>query len=320
VVITTLFSIIFAHVLPRRTLRDVAGAHTFAGGFTTMPSWDFPPQGVDYHDHAMIGKVISIAIRFAIVGLLESLMTEALIDQITGTQGSARRECFGQGVGNILSSFFGTQGGCALIAQSLMNVGSGGRTRVSGVVMGITLGLCVVILSPLMAAIPVAALVGLICLIALNTFAWSSLELITRINKVDALVVVLVTVVTVWKDLCVAVVIGVIINSLCFAWQSATEVKVQSTVAGDRREFKIEGPLFFGSAMSYVMEVDPHKVPEKEVVLNFEGNRILDISGVEAITKARENLVGAGKKVVLKGVPGECLRHMPPEAEKEVEA
>eukprot|EP00415_Alexandrium_ostenfeldii_P004004 UN4004 len=197
VILTTVFSIVFQSVLPRRTLGDVAGERTFRGGFNTMPSWDFPPTGVAWHDGNMWGKVISTAIRFAIVGLLESLMTQALIDQITGTSGSMRRECFGQGVGNIISSFFGTQGGCALIAQSLLNVGSGGRSRVSGTVMGITLGLSVLLLAPIMKIIPVAALVGLIVLIALNTFAWSSIALIFRINWIDAIVVVLVTVVTV---------------------------------------------------------------------------------------------------------------------------
>merc|ERR1719401_348613 len=212
-----------------------------------MPSWDFPPEGVDYHDKNMWGIVIAIAIRFAIVGLLESLMTQALINQITGTSSSMRRECFGQGVGNILSSLFGTQGGCALIAQSLMNVGSGGRTRLSGVVMAITLGLCVVLFAPLMAEIPVAALVGLICLIALNTFAWGSLMLILRINFLEALVVMVVTVVTVIEDLCIAVVIGVIICALGFAWTAATEVKVEETteVTGEHT-FTLRGPLFFG--------------------------------------------------------------------------
>merc|ERR550525_242334 len=116
-----------------------------------MPSWDFPPVGVQWNDHAMWGKVVSTAVRFAIVGLLESLMTQALIDQLTGTSGSMRRECFAQGIGNILSALFGTQGGCALIAQSLLNVNSGGHSRVSGTVMGFTLGLSVFALAPIMA-------------------------------------------------------------------------------------------------------------------------------------------------------------------------
>merc|ERR1719263_1959966 len=154
-------------------------------------------------------------------------MTQTLIDQITSTSSSTRRECFGQAVGNIISAFFGTQGGCALIAQSLLNVGSGGHSRISGSVMALVLLLCVVLLAPIMAHIPVAALVGLIVLIALNTFAWSSLTLILRINWIDALCVVLVTVITVWKDLCVAVVVGVIISGLGFAWTTASHVELQ---------------------------------------------------------------------------------------------
>eukprot|EP00408_Alexandrium_pacificum_P029042 CAMPEP_0171188564 /NCGR_PEP_ID=MMETSP0790-20130122/17898_1 /TAXON_ID=2925 /ORGANISM="Alexandrium catenella, Strain OF101" /LENGTH=636 /DNA_ID=CAMNT_0011653653 /DNA_START=64 /DNA_END=1974 /DNA_ORIENTATION=+ len=317
-VFTAIFSIVLRDVLPRRTLRDVAGAQTFRGGISTMPSWDFPPAQVNWHDHAMWGKVIGTAIRFAIVGLLESLMTQALIDQITGTSGSMRRECFGQGVGNILSSLFGTQGGCALIAQSLLNVGSGGRSRVSGFVMGVTLGLSVFCLAPIMAEIPVAALVGLITLIAMNTFAWSSITLVLRINFIDAVVVVLVTVITVWQDLCVAVVVGTIINALGFAWTAATQVKVESDLeAADKRVFHLKGPLFFGSAMNYKMEVDPHKITEKDVVLDFSNGKILDISAIQAITEARENLKGAGKRVILRGVPVEALKDLPADVEIE---
>lgn len=317
-VLTAIFSVVLRDVLPRRTLRDVAGAQTFRGGISTMPSWDFPPVGVNWHDHAMWAKVIGTAVRFAIVGLLESLMTQALIDQITGTSGSMRRECFGQGVGNIISSLFGTQGGCALIAQSLLNVGSGGRSRVSGTVMGITLGLSVFCLAPIMAEIPVAALVGLITLIALNTFAWSSVVLILRINFIDAIVVVLVTVVTVWQDLCVAVVIGTIINALGFAWTAATQVKVHSELdPSEKRVFRLRGPLFFGSAMNYKMEVDPRKVEEADVVLDFSESKILDISAIQAIVEARENLKAAGKKVVLRGVPPEALKDLPADVETE---
>lgn len=315
-IITVIFSIIFQNLLPRRTLRDVAGARTFKGGVNSMPSWDFPPAGVNYHDGKMWGKVISIAVRFAIVGLLESLMTQALIDQITGTSGSMRRECFGQALGNILSSFFGLQGGCALIAQSLLNVSSGGHSRVSGVVMGITLFLSVVALAPLMAMIPVAALVGLIVLIALNTFAWSSLTLILRINFIDAIVVVLVTVITVWQDLCIAVVVGVIISGLGFAWTTASHVELQSRVQEDgKRIVCMKGALFFGSAMDYQKDVTKAKFEEGTVVLDFTDSRILDISGADAIAKTMEYLEGEGKKVQLKGVPKDALRHLPPNAE-----
>jgi len=260
----------------------------------------------------MWGKVISTAVRFAIVGLLESLMTQALIDQITGTSGSMRRECFGQGVGNILSSFFGTQGGCALIAQSLLNVGSGGHSRLSGLTMGFTLGLSVFLLAPVMAQIPVAALVGLITLIALNTFAWSSVMMILRINWVDAVVVVLVTLITVWKDLCVAVIIGLIINALGFSWTAATRVRVISEKVDENTiTFRLNGPLFFGSALNYKMEVNPNFIQESQVILDFSESPVLDISGSNAITETRTNLVAAGKKVSIRGLQKEVISELP---------
>eukprot|EP00408_Alexandrium_pacificum_P068475 CAMPEP_0171167304 /NCGR_PEP_ID=MMETSP0790-20130122/7134_1 /TAXON_ID=2925 /ORGANISM="Alexandrium catenella, Strain OF101" /LENGTH=644 /DNA_ID=CAMNT_0011632125 /DNA_START=81 /DNA_END=2015 /DNA_ORIENTATION=- len=314
-ILTALFAFALKDIMPRRTLKDVAGAATFRGGFSTMPSWNFPPAGVNWSSGDMWGSVISTAVRFAIVGLLESLMTQALIDQITGTSGSMRRECFGQGVGNILSAFFGTQGGCALIAQSLLNVGSGGRSRVSGLTMGITLGLSVFLLAPVMAQIPVAALVGLIALIALNTFAWSSLMLILRINWIDAVVVVLVTVVTVVEDLCVAVIIGLVINALGFSWSAATRVRVTSeSVDGSTRVFRMRGPLFFGSALNYKMEVNPLHILETHVILEFSDSMVLDISGTNAIAETRSNLMDAGKTVTLRGLSAEVIKELPTDA------
>jgi len=308
VVLTAAFSIVMKSILVPRTLKDVAGSHTFSGGLSTLPSWDFPPAGVVWDDASMWKKVISTAVRFAIVGMLESLMTQALIDQITKTSGSMRRECFGQGVGNLLASLFGTQGGCALIAQSLLNVSSGGRTRLSGVTMGITLVLSVVLLAPVMAIIPVAALVGLITLIALNTFAWGSLQLILKINWVDATVVVVVTLVTVFEDLAIAVVSGVIINALGFAWHCATEVTVDSEENHyGERVFRLLGPLFFGSALNYQTAVVQTPIQEATVVLDFKSSNVLDISGIEAITKVKEFLENSGKKVVLVGLPQEIL-------------
>mmetsp|Transcript_49424 Transcript_49424/g.137359 ORF Transcript_49424/g.137359 Transcript_49424/m.137359 type:complete len:648 (-) Transcript_49424:186-2129(-) len=310
-ILTACFALLLKDILPRRTLEDVAGAQTFRGGLSTTPSWDFPPAGVNWHDHRMWFKVISTAVRFAIVGLLESLMTEALIDQITGSSGSMRRECFGQGVGNILASLFGTQGGCALIAQSLLNVGSGGRSRVSSLVMGVTLGLSVFVLAPVMAQIPVAALVGLITLIALNTFAWSSLMLVLRVNWIDATVVVLVTVITVWQDLCVAVVVGLIINALGFSWNAATHVRVTSTATcGSARVIQLRGPLFFASALNYKMEVNMLLIAEQQVILDFSESSVLDISGINAIAETRANLIGAGKMVILRGLPQEVLQEL----------
>jgi len=311
VILTVVFSIVLRPVFVPRTLRDVAGSHTFSGGLSTLPSWDFPPVGVNWRSGHMWSKVIATAVRFAVVGLLESLMTEALIDQITKTTGSMRRECFGQGVGNILASLFGTQGGCALIAQSLLNVGSGGWSRLSGVTMGCTLALSVVCLAPVMAIIPVAALVGLITLIALNTFAWGSLELILRVNWIDAIVVVVVTLVTVWQDLATAVVSGIIINALGFAWQCATGISVE-TLTNDANEYviRLKGPLFFGSAMNFQTTVTKMVIDEKVVLLDFTSSEILDLSAIDAIKKTQEFLESMDKRVVLKGLPEDARKDL----------
>lgn len=315
VLLTMLFSFLCKDFIARRTLHHVAGHQTFAGGMSTFPTWNFPPAGVEWGQIHKLVRVFMTALRFALVGVLESLMTQSLIDQITGTAGSARRECFGQGVGNILSSLFGLQGGCALIAQSLMNVGSGGRTRLSGVVMALSLAACVVVLAPVMAQIPVAALVGLITLIALNTFAWGSLELLLRVDMVDAVVVVVVTVVTVWKDLAIAVLTGIIISGLGFAWHAATEVTVDVSVDGASRAFILRGPLFFGSAMNYRTEVCSASFPEEKVVLEFERGKVLDVSGVDAITKTFEHLKEVGKRVRLQGLKDEVVQQLPKEVQ-----
>lgn len=281
-----------------------------------MPSWDFPPAGIDYSDHEMVGKAVRCGVRMAIAGLLESLMSQALIDQITQTASSMRRTCFGQALGNILSSFFGTQGGSAMLNQSLLNVSSGGLSRLSGIVAGCTLIISIVVLAPLIAEIPVAALVGLVLLIAMNTFVWSCVELIVRINWIDFSVVVLVTLVTLWHDLFVGVFIGIIVSGLGFAWTVATEVRVDSEPCGSQqRTFYLRGPLFFGSAMKYRKEINPTLVPEDVVVLDFTQSRILDISGIDAIDQTREYLIACGKRVILKGVPREAMEYLPPTTE-----
>uniref|UniRef100_A0A7S1RS54 STAS domain-containing protein n=1 Tax=Alexandrium catenella TaxID=2925 RepID=A0A7S1RS54_ALECA len=165
-----------------------------------------------------------------------------------------------------------------------------------------------------MAQIPVAALVGLITLIAMNTFAWSSVVLILRINWIDATVVVLVTVVTVWEDLCVAVIIGLIINALGFSWNAATRVKIDQESKGSTRIFRLHGPLFFGSAMNFKMEVNPVLIEEPEVILDFSHGTVLDISGSNAIAETRSNLMDAGKTVVLRGLPAEVVSELPQDA------
>jgi SulP family sulfate permease len=311
--ITTLFSF----VVPTTTVGDVAGPGVLEVGFGKIPKWDFPPVGMDWDNHGLILEALTLSFHLALVGLLESLMTQALVDQITGTSGSMRRECFGQGVGNILASLFGTQGGCALLGHSLLNVSSGGRGRLSGVTAGFTLILCATVLAPLVEIIPVAGVIGVLILIALNTFAWGTFKLILRVNWIDSVVVVIVMLITLWYDIAVAVLVGVIVNGLGFAWTKATEARVETEAGADTRTFYLMGPLFFGSAKSYLNEMSPQMITESRVVLDFSKCRILDISGVHAINQLRELLTGQKKQVFLKGVPRDVFPFLPRDAERE---
>jgi len=246
-VITTAFSF----VVPTRTVGDVAGPGMLEVGLGQVPKWDFPPVGMEWSNHNLVLKALSLSFRLALVGLLESLLTEALIDQITGTAGSMRRECFGQGVGNIVASLFGTQGGCALLGHSLLNVSSGGRSRLSGVIAGFALILCATVSSPLVAMVPVAGVMGILILIALNTFAWGIFRLIWRINWMDLVVVIVVMLITVWYDVAVAVFVGVVVHALGFAWTIATEARVEVEVGPDTRTFFPHRPalLRFGDEL-----------------------------------------------------------------------
>jgi len=311
-VITTLFSF----VVPTMTIGDIAGP----GMLETIgyiPKWNFPPVGMDWDNHGLIFQTLTLSFHLALVGMLESLMTEALVDQITGTSGSMRRECFGQGAGNILASLFGTQGGCALLGHSLLNVSSGGRGRLSGVTAGFTLILCATVLAPLVEIIPVAGVIGVLILIAFNTFAWGTFKLVLRVNWIDSVVVIVVMLITLWYDIAVAVLVGVIVNGLGFAWTHATEARVETEAGVDTRTFYLIGPLFFGSAKSYQNEISPKMITESRVVLDFSKCRILDISGVHAINQIRDLLISQKKQVFLKGVPRDVFPFLPEDAECE---
>eukprot|EP00747_Dinoflagellata_sp_TGD_P003352 gnl/TRDRNA2_/TRDRNA2_107967_c3_seq1.p1 gnl/TRDRNA2_/TRDRNA2_107967_c3~~gnl/TRDRNA2_/TRDRNA2_107967_c3_seq1.p1 ORF type:complete len:368 (-),score=55.95 gnl/TRDRNA2_/TRDRNA2_107967_c3_seq1:88-1191(-) len=307
IVVSISFSAATSAWFPAKTLEHVAGASTFAGGLRSLPSWNFPPAGVDWTSHYMWGKVIITGVRMAIVGLVESLLTLMLVDQITETKGSTTREAFGQSLGNITSGLFGVQGGCALIGQTLINVGGGGKGRLSGVVMATGMLLTVVVLGPIIGKIPVASLVGLMFVVALNTFAWGSLELLTRslIHWTDGAVIVLVTLVTVFHDLASAVILGLVCCALVFAWNASKRVKLEqhANEATDTRTFHLHGQLFFGSAMSYQSQIEVGRIPEGTVILDFTYSSVLDHSGVDAIVKIIERLTTSGKQVFTKGLP-----------------
>ncbi len=250
--------------------------------------------------------ILSTAFILAAVGLIESLMTLNLIDEMTETRGNGNRECIAQGGANMLNGLFGGMGGCAMIGQSIINVDSGGRGRLSGAVAAIAL-LCFVLFgAPLIEQIPIAALVGVMFMVVIGTFAWSSFRIIRKIPLSDAIVLIAVSAITVWKDLAVAVIAGVIISALVFAWKNATMIRARKRIQPDgTKTYEIWGPLFFGSIQNFNAKFDAKNDPDK-VEIDFIESRISDHSALEAIFNLVNKYEAEGKSIKLKHLSEDC--------------
>ncbi len=250
--------------------------------------------------------IISTAFLLAAVGLIESLMTLNLVDEITETRGSGNRECVAQGGANILNGLFGGMGGCAMIGQSIINVNSGGRGRLSGVIAAISL-LCFVLFgAPVIEQIPIAALVGVMFMVVIGTFAWSSFRIIRKIPLSDAIVLIIVSAITVWQDLAIAVISGVIISALVFAWKNATMIRARKRIKEDgTKVYEIWGPLFFGSTQTFNLKFDPKNDPDK-VEIDFIESKVSDHSGMEALRSLTNKYLDLGKQVKLTHLSPEC--------------
>lgn len=250
--------------------------------------------------------ILSTAFILAAVGLIESLMTLNLVDEITETRGNGNRECVAQGGANILNGLFGGMGGCAMIGQSIINVDSGGRGRLSGAVAAIAL-LCFVLFgAPLIEQIPIAALVGVMFMVVIGTFAWSSFRIIRKIPLSDAIVLIAVSAITVWKDLAVAVVAGVIISALVFAWKNATMIRARKRIQPNgTKTYEIWGPLFFGSVQTFNSKFDVKNDPQT-VEIDFIESRVSDHSALEAIFNIVKKYEAAGKSIKLKHLSEDC--------------
>ena len=250
--------------------------------------------------------ILSTAFILAAVGLIESLMTLNLVDEITETRGNGNRECVAQGGANILNGLFGGMGGCAMIGQSIINVDSGGRGRLSGAVAAIAL-LCFVLFgAPLIEQIPIAALVGVMFMVVIGTFAWSSFRIIRKIPLSDAIVLIAVSAITVWKDLAVAVIAGVIISALVFAWKNATMIRARKRIQADgTKTYEIWGPLFFGSVQNFNTKFDVKNDPQN-VEIDFVESRVSDHSALEAIFNLVNKYEAEGKSIKLKHLSEDC--------------
>jgi len=275
-----------------------------SGGLPQLFFWEYtlPPINL-----ATFWIILPFAVILAGVGLIESLMTLTLIDEITETRGRGNRECIGQGAANVICGLFGGMGGCAMIGQSLINVNSGGRGRLSGITAAVCLLLFVLFMAPWIEQIPMAALVGVMFMVVIGTFEWASIKMLRRMPFSDILVMILVASYTVvMHDLATAVILGVIVSALVFAWQHATHLGADIKINEfGSKIYQIHGPLFFASVSSFKEMFDTKKDPD-DVVIDFYYSRVYDQSGLEAINALSEKYLAAGKRLHLTHLSREC--------------
>tara|TARA_B100000809_G_scaffold265985_1_gene326665 strand:+ start:4983 stop:6638 length:1656 start_codon:yes stop_codon:yes gene_type:complete len=250
--------------------------------------------------------ILPYAFLAASVGLIESLMTMNLVDDLTETRGNGNRECVAQGAGNIVSGLFGGTGGCGMIGQTVININAGGRGRLSGIMMALTLLTFILFTDQYIEQVPIAALVGVMFMMVIETFAWSSFRILRKIPMADAVVLIIVSAVTVFFDLAIAVFVGVIISALVFAWENATKIRARKRVKEDGTKiYEIWGPLFFGSVSGFNEKFDIKTDPDT-IEIDFVESRVSDHSAIEAISGIVEKYQAVGKAVKLKHLSEEC--------------
>jgi len=283
-----------------KTVGDIA---SIKGGF---PPFHIPDLPFNFETLTII---FPYALIVAGVGLIESLLTLNLIDEITETRGWGNKEAVAQGIANTVTGFFSGMGGCAMIGQSLINVSSGARARLSGIVAAVMLLVFIMFGSDLIEQVPMAALTGLMIMVSIGTFEWASLRTFGKMPKMDVAVMVLVSLITVFlHNLALAVLIGVVISAMVFAWENATRIRARKNIDQNGvKHYEIYGPLFFGSVATFNDKFDVLNDPE-EVVIDFAESRVADMSGIEALNKLTERYLKVGKKVHLKHLSEDCRR------------
>ncbi len=292
VAILTVSFLVIVGNLDTRTVGDMA---SISGG---LPEFHLPLVPINWETIMIILPYSAI---MAGVGLIESLLTLTLVDEITETRGSGNKECIAQGVANLTTGFFGGMGGCAMIGQSLINVNAGGRNRISGIVAALGLLTFILFFSSYIEMVPMAALVGLMFMVAIGTFEWASLKVFRKVPKSDVLVMILVTLITVFlHNLALAVLVGVIVAALVFAWENSKMIRARKrTDEQGIKHYEIYGPLFFASATTFGEKFDPVNDPD-EIIIDFEESRIVDHSGLEAVHKITERYGKLGKMVYIR--------------------
>ena len=289
---------------------STVGSYIVEGGGKGL-SGEFPTPNAELWQNLPINLdtfmfILPYAFLAASVGLIESLMTMNLVDELTETRGNGNRECIAQGAGNVVSGLFGGTGGCGMIGQTVININAGGRGRISGIVMSLTLLTFILFTDKYIEQVPIAALIGVMFMMVIETFAWSSFRILRKIPASDAFVLIVVSVVTVLFDLAIAVFVGVIISALVFAWENAKKIRARKRVKEDgTKVYEIWGPLFFGSISAFNEKFDPKNDP-KMVEVDFVEARISDHSAIEAIFALVEKYHTQGKSIKLKHLSEDC--------------
>lgn len=291
-------AIVIGFNIDTKTVGDIA---SIQGGFPPFHIPDLP------FSFETLQIILPYAFIVAGVGLIESLLTLNLIDEITETRGRGNKECVAQGAANVVTGFLSGMGGCAMIGQSLINISSGARARLSGIVAAVMLLIFIMFGAGLIEQLPMAALTGLMIMVAVGTFEWASLKTFGKMPKADVLVIVLVALVTILlHNLALAVLIGVVIAALVFAWENAKRIRARKYVDDNGvKHYEMFGPLFFGSVTAFNEKFDVLNDPE-EVIIDFAESRVMDMSGIEALNRITERYHKAGKKLHLKHLSADC--------------
>lgn len=298
VAIIVVFLIVLGFNIPTKMVRDIAEV---SGGF---PPFHIPAVPFNLETFKII---FPYSVIMAGVGLTEGLLTLNLVDEMTATRGNSNRECIAQGSANILNGFFFGMGGCPMIAQTLVNLSAGARARLSGIIASITILFIILFGAPVIGRVPMAALTGVMMMVAFGTFEWLSFKIINKMPKQDVFVGILVAIITIWlHNLALAVLIGVIISALVFAWESAKRIRARKYIDQNGvKHYEIYGPLFFGSVTAFNEKFDLSTDPN-EVIVDFKDSRIADMSAIEALNKLTERYQKAGKKLHLKHLSEDC--------------
>ena len=300
VAIIVIFLIVLGLGINTRTVSDIAEV---SGGF---PPFHIPEIPLSL---TTLQTVFPYALIMAGVGLTEGLLTLNLVDEMTGTRGNGNRESVAQGAANILNGFFSGMGGCPMIAQTLVNLSAGARARLSGIVASLTILLIILFGAPVIGLVPMAALTGVMIMVAIGTFEWISFRIINKMPRSDIFVGVLVAVITVvLHNLALAVLIGVIISALVFAWESSKRIRVRKYLDDSGvKHYELYGPLFFGSVAAFNEKFDVQGDPG-EVIIDFRDSRVADMSGIDALNKLTSRYLKAGKKLHLQHLSPDCRR------------